>query len=93
MKYLIFAFFSLAIAANVQAQAPRRPFPQHVKYIDSAIMPTQVDTAQMARITAKLYDDWKHAYLDTMNGSMDRIIARPKKPNITASQKARATPW
>ena len=82
MKYLIVAILLITVQSYIYGQAPRRPFPQHVKYFAGVIMPSQIDIAQMAKITGQLYDDWKSAYLDTINGSMNRIIARPQKKKI-----------
>src|SRR4051794_17870634 len=60
IPYFLVGFF-YAFAAS--AQAPARPFPQHVQYQPGVIKPAHVSQQQMDDSTRSFYKAWKAHYI------------------------------
>lgn len=55
----------MLICLHSFAQAPLRPFPQHVKYAAGVITPSHISQQQLDDSTASFYRQWKARYIRT----------------------------
>lgn len=58
---LAIAFICFSI--ELSAQAPTRPFPQHVTYAQGSIKPNHISQDRLDKLTLSFYDLWKKRYI------------------------------
>lgn len=75
------------LAANLgAAEAPRRPFPQHVVYAPGTIRPSHRTQAQQDDDVRAYYDAWKRSFLMAAGDGLHRISFGSTNPARTVSE-------
>lgn len=69
--FLLLFFFSREIC---KAQMPQKPFPQHQKYTYGTIRPNQLSQADIDKVVAGFYNQWRNKYIKTVPGKYENYV-------------------
>ena len=79
------ALVVLAVAFEVIAAAPKRPFPQHTRYASGTILPSHRTQAQLDDDVRAYYGVWKSTFLKK-DGDLYRVSFGSTNPARTVSE-------
>ncbi|HVW98416.1 MAG TPA: glycosyl hydrolase family 8 [Mucilaginibacter sp.] len=74
MKNFIFSLILVSCFFQLQAQAPLRPFPQHVKYFKGTIKPGHLSQEKLDDAVRSFYTGWKGRFVRNVAGKAESYI-------------------